>query len=105
MAMTGLCCCMWAVPRCSKWGPPHSLGALAPTAVVSPMWSAGSRAQGLSSCSVRAQQSQHTGLLAPRHVTSPRPGIEPASPALAGGLSTIELPGKPSKVFHQEPDS
>ena len=29
----------------------------------------------------------------------PRPGIEPGSPALAGGFFTTELPGKPDKVF------
>ena len=28
-----------------------------------------------------------------------RPGIEPASPGLAGGFSTTEPPGKPSRFF------
>ena len=29
----------------------------------------------------------------------PRPGLEPASPALAGRLSTTAPPGKPHKIF------
>ena len=29
----------------------------------------------------------------------PRPGLEPVSPALAGGFSTTAPPGKPRKVF------
>ena len=29
----------------------------------------------------------------------PKPGIEPTSPALAGGLFTTEPPGKPSGLF------
>ena len=33
-------------------------------------------------------------LLAPRHLNLPRLGIEPASPALAGGLFTTVTPGK-----------
>ena len=34
------------------------------------------------------------GLVAPKHVDLPRPGIEPMSPALAGGFSTTGPPGK-----------
>ena len=37
-----------------------------------------------------------TGLVAPEHVEHlPRSGIEPMSPALAGGFFTTEPPGKP----------
>ena len=35
------------------------------------------------------------GLVVPRHVGSPGPGIEPVSPALAGRLSTTMPLGKP----------
>ena len=34
------------------------------------------------------------GLVAPRHVDLPRPGIEPKCPALAGGFLTTVPPGK-----------
>ena len=36
-----------------------------------------------------------TGLAALRHVDLARPGIEPVSPALAGGFFATEPPGKP----------
>ena len=35
------------------------------------------------------------GLVVPRHVGSSQPGVEQASPALAGGSFTTEQPGKP----------
>ena len=31
----------------------------------------------------------------------PDPGVEPASPALAGGFFTAEPPGKPSLLVHK----
>ena len=43
----------------------------------------------------RLQYLQRTGLVALRLWDLPRPGIEPLSPTLAGGLSTTEPPGKP----------
>ena len=46
----------------------------------------------LSSCGSRAQVLR--GMWDP-----PRPGLEPASPALAGGLSTTAPAGKPRKTF------
>ena len=55
------------------------------------LWSTGSTARGLSSCSSQAlensPQESHTGSAAPRQVGFPGPGIEPVSPALAGGLA------------------
>ena len=51
------------------------------------LWSTGSRRAGFSSCGTRAQPLR--GMWDP-----PRPGLEPASPALAGGLSTTAPPGK-----------
>ena len=51
----------------------------------------GSRAQ--------AQQLQRTGLVAPRHVGLPRPGLDHVFPALAGGFSTTAPPRKPLGSF------
>ena len=34
-------------------------------------------------------------LVAPRHMDPPGPGMEPVSPALAGGFFTTEARGKP----------
>ena len=57
--------------------------------------STGSRPTGFSSCSTRAQQLWHTGLVVPHGVRDlPRPGLEPVSPALAGGFLTTVPPGK-----------
>ena len=72
--------------------------------------STGSRRVGFSSCGiqtqqlwlmgsrVQAQQLWCTGLVAPRHVGLPGPGLEPVSPALAGGLLTTVPPRKPLSV-------
>ena len=46
----------------------------------------------LSSCGSRAQSLHGTWDL-------PRPGLEPVSPALAGGFSTTAPPGKPPILF------
>ena len=53
--------------------------------------STGSSAHGLSSCGARAWL--------PRGILLPRPGSEPTSPALAGGVLTTGLPGKPLTQF------
>ena len=42
------------------------------------------------------RQEYWSGLLFPSLEDLPNPGIEPASPALAGGFFTIEPPGKPT---------
>ena len=44
-----------------------------------------------------------SGLPFPLPGDLPDPGIEPVSPALAGGFSTTELPGKPS--YYAESDT
>ena len=49
-------------------------------------------ARGLSSCGTRASLLHGTWDL-------PGPGIEPVSPALAGGFLTTAPPGKPSGTF------
>ena len=57
--------------------------------------STGSRRLSFNNCITQAQQLWYMGLVAPRHVESSRPGIEPVSPALASRfLSTVSL-GKP----------
>ena len=39
------------------------------------------------------------GLVVPRHVGSSQTGVEPVSPAMAGGFFTTEPPGKPWNYF------
>ena len=58
------------------------------TAVASPVAEHGLQERRLSSCGVRAQLLCGTE-------DPPGPGLEPVSPALAGGLSTTVPPGKP----------
>ena len=102
LAALGLCCCAWAFSSCSERGllfvAVHRLLLL---------WSMGSRHAGFSSCSTWAQQLWHTGSRACRLSSCgpwaqllcgtwdlPGPGIEPVSPALAGGFLTTAPPGK-----------
>ena len=47
----------------------------------------------------QAQYLWHTGLVAPWHVGLPGPGLEPVSPALAGGFLTTVPPGKSLRVL------
>ena len=61
----------------------QALGALASMVVVG----------GFSFCSTGAE-------LSPGMWDLPGPGIEPMSPALAGGFFTTEPPGKPSQAFY-----
>ena len=92
MAVLGLRFCARALSSCGKRGPLF-------IAVRGPLSIAASlvaehrlQTRRLSNCGSRAQ---------PLHGTwdPPRPGPEPASPALAGRLSTTAPPGKP-KMFH-----
>ena len=46
------------------------------------------------------RQEYLSGLPFPSPGDFPDPGIEPSSPALAGGFFTTEPPGKPSKLLH-----
>ena len=88
MAMLGLCFCARAFSSCGEQGPLF-------IAVRGPLTVAASlvaehrlRTCRLSNCGSRAQLLRGLWDL-------PRPGLEPASPALAGGLSTTAPPGKP----------
>ena len=117
MAALGLCCCAQAFSSCSKRGllfdavcglliavaslccRARALGAWASVAVASGLSSCGSRAleRRLSSCGSRAQLLRSMWDL-------PRPGLEPVSPALAGGFLTIVPPGKSWSKFLTQAD-
>ena len=92
MAVLGLCFCARAFSSCGKWGPLF-------ITVHGPLTIAASLAvehrlqtHRLSNCGSRAQLLH--GMWDP-----PGPGLEPASPALAGGLPTTAPPGKPLSLF------
>ena len=88
MAVLGLRFCARAFSSCSKWGPLFI--AVCGPLIIAASLVAEHRLQTcrLSNCGSRAQ-SLH-GMWDP-----PRPGLEPASPALAGRFSTAVPPGKP----------
>ena len=92
MAVLGLRFCVRAVSSCGKRGPlfitVHGPLTIAASLV------AEHRLQtlSLSNCGSRAQLLR--GMWDP-----PRPGLEPASPALAGRLPTAAPPGKPHYVI------
>ena len=81
--------CARAFSSCGKWGP--LLIAVRGPLIIAASLVAEHRLQTrrLSNCGSRAQLLR--GMWDP-----PRPGPEPASPALAGRLSTTAPPGKPS---------
>ena len=92
MAVLGLRFCARALSSCGKRGP--LLIAVRGPLTVTASLVAEHRLQTrrLSSCGSRAQLLR--GMWDP-----PRPGLEPASPALAGGLPTTAPPGKPNNLF------
>ena len=89
MAVLGLRFCVRAFSSCGERGP--LLTAVRGPLTVTASLVAEHRLQTrrLSNCGSRAQLLR--GMWDP-----PRPGLEPVSPALAGGLSTTAPPGKPS---------
>ena len=92
MAVLGLRFCARAFSSCGKRGP--LLIAVRGPLTVAASLVAEHRLQTrrLSNCGSRAQLLRGMQDL-------PRPGLEPASPALAGRLSTTAPPGKPWKSF------
>ena len=88
-------CGVWA-PHCSGFScyGARALGAWASVVAACRLSSCGTRALEcrLSSCGARVQLLH--GMWDP-----PRPGIEPASPALSGGLLTTAPPGKSQFIF------
>ena len=64
------------------------------------LWSTGSRRVGFSSCGTRALERRLSSCGSRAQLLCgmwdlPRPGLEPVSPALAGGFLTTAPPGKP----------
>ena len=80
MAVLGLRFCARAFSSCGKWGPLTIAASLVAEHRL--------QTRRLSSCGSRAQ-------LLCGMWDLPRPGLEPMSPALAGGFSTTAPPGKP----------
>ena len=92
MAVLGLRFCVRAFSNCGKWGPLF-IAMRGPLTIAASL-AAEHRLQTrrLSNCGSRA-------CLLHGMWDLPRPGLEPASPALAGRLSTTAPPGKPSSPF------
>ena len=90
MAALGPRFCARAFSSCGKRGPLFIAVRGPLTIVVSPVAEHRLQTHRLSSRGSRAQSLRGTW-------DPPRPGLEPASPALAGGLSTTAPPGKPGR--------
>ena len=90
--MLGLRLCARAFSSCSERGTLFIAVRGPLTVTASPVAEHGLQTRRLSSCGSRAQLLSGMWDL-------PRPGLEPMSPALAGGPSTTAPPGKPPKTF------
>ena len=88
MAILGLRFCARAFSICGKWGPLFIAVRRPLTIAASPVAEHRHQTRRLSDCGSRAQPLRGMWDL-------PRPGLEPMSPALAGGFSTTAPPGKP----------
>ena len=88
MAVLGLRFCVRAFPSCGKRGPLFIAVRGPLTITASLVAEHRLQTHRFSSCGSRAQLLR--GMWDP-----PRPGLEPVSPALAGGLPTTAPPGKP----------
>ena len=92
MAVVGLRFCARASSSCGKRGPLFIAVRGLLTIAAPPVAEHRLQTRRLSSCGSRTQPLR--GMWDP-----PGPGHEPASPALAGRLSTTAPPGKPPKSF------
>ena len=92
MAVLGLRPCARAPSSRGKWGPLSIAVRGPPTTATSPAAEHRLQTRRLSNCGSRAQSLRGTW-------DPPRPGLEPASPALAGRFSTTAPPGKPQALF------
>ena len=92
MAVLGLRFCVRAFCSCGKWGPLLITVRGPLTIAASPAAEHRLQTRRLSNCGSRAQSLRGTW-------DPPRPGLEPASPALAGRLSTTAPPGKPRAKY------
>ena len=90
LAVLGLCFCARAFSSCGKRGPLFIAVHRPLTIVASLVAEPRLQTHRLSSCGSRAQLLRGMWDL-------PRPGLEPASPALAGRFSTTVPPGKPPR--------
>ena len=88
MAVLGLRFCARAFSSCGKRGPLFIAVRGPLTIAASPVAEHRLQTRRLSSCGSRAHSLR--GMRG-----FPRPGLEPVSPALAGGFSTTAPPGKP----------
>ena len=91
LAVLGLRFCARAFSSCGKRGPLFIAVRGPPTIAASLVAEHKLQTHRLSSCGSRAQFFRGMWNL-------PRPGLEPVSPALAGGFSTTVPPGKPLKL-------
>ena len=95
MAVLGPRFCARAFPSCGKWGPLF-IAVRGPLTVVASLVAEHKlQTRRLSNCGPWAQPL--CGMWDP-----PRPGVEPASPELAGRLSTAAPPGKPYLSFFKQ---
>ena len=92
MAVLGLRFCARAFSSCGKWGPLFIAVHGPLTIVASLVVEHRLQTRRLSSCGSRAQ-------LLRSMWDPPRPGLEPASPALAGRFSTTAPPEKPQNYY------
>ena len=92
MAVLGLRFCARALSSCGKWGPLLTAVHGPLTIAASPAAEHRLQTRRLSNCGSRAQPLRGTW-------DPPGPGLEPASPALAGRLPTTAPPGEPSWGF------
>ena len=93
MAVLGLRFCARAFSSCGEPGPLLIAVRGLLTVPASPVAEHRLQTRRLSSCGSRAQSLRGMWDL-------PRPGLEPASPASAGRLSTTAPPGKPKSTFY-----
>ena len=93
MAVLGLRFCARAFSSCGKWGPLFISVCGPLTIMASLVEEHRLQTHRLSSCGSWAQSLRGMWDL-------PRPGLEPVSPALAGGFSTTAPPGKPCYIFN-----
>ena len=94
--MLGLRFCARAFSSCGKWGPLFIVVCGPLTIAASLVAEHRLQTRRLSSCGSRAQLLRGMWNL-------PRPGLEPVSPALAGGFLTTAPPGKPPPHYFLNP--
>ena len=105
--MLGLCCCARAFSSCGEWGLFFVAVCVLLIVVASccgaqalGLWASVVVARGLSSCGLWALERRLSSCGTWAYLLHgmwdlPGPGIEPVSPALAGGFLTTAPPGKP----------